>query len=167
MDSKRLSDKVLAVLNKQINWELYSGYLYLSLSAYFEDRSFKGFARWNRIQAAEEVKHAMKIFDYVNARFGRVVLEQVQKPPFEFKSILDGFNAAFEHEKFNTSHIYECLAVAQAENDPATVNFLQWFVGEQVEEEEQAGEIVAKLEMLKEFPPALMFLDAKLGAREE
>ena len=160
-----LSERMMKSLNKQLNAELYSAYLYLSMAAYFESKNLKGFANWMRVQAQEELMHAMKFFDYINERGGRVYLEAIEKPPTEWKSPLDVFEATYEHEVKVTSMINDLVNMAMEEKDHATYNMLQWFVAEQVEEEASADEVRQQLRMIKEDGRGIMMLDKELKQR--
>ena len=160
-----LSERMMKSLNKQLNAELYSAYLYLSMAAYFESKNLKGFANWMRVQAQEELMHAMKFFDYINERGGRVYLEAIEKPPTEWKSPLDVFEATYEHEMKVTSMINDLVNMAMEEKDHATYNMLQWFVAEQVEEEASADEVRQQLRMIKEDGRGIMMLDRELKQR--
>ena len=160
-----LSERMMKALNKQLNAELYSAYLYLSMAAYFESKNLKGFANWMRVQAQEELMHAMKFFDYINERGGRVYLEAIEKPPTEWKSPLDVFEATYEHEVKVTSMINDLVNMSMEEKDHATYNMLQWFVAEQVEEEASADEIRQQLRMIKEDGRGIMMLDRELKQR--
>jgi|Deesub1362B_J571_1020462.scaffolds.fasta_scaffold00429_6 ferritin len=161
-----LKDRVLKALNKQINAELYSAYLYLSMSAHFEAEGLKGFGNWMRVQAQEELMHAMKIFDYVNDRGGKVKLEKVEAPPSEWKSPLHVFETTCEHEAKVTEMINDLVNLAIEEKDHATYNMLQWFVSEQVEEEASAEEIRKQLEIIGEDKKALLMIDRELAQRQ-
>ena len=160
-----LSQKLQDAINEQIKNELYSAYLYLSMAAYSEDASLPGFANWMRLQAQEEVSHAMKLFDFVNERGGRVVLHAIDQPPAEFESARDIFARTLEHEQKVTASINALVNLAIGEKDHATNAFLQWFVTEQVEEEEHAGTILARFELAGDHVGALFMLDRELGAR--
>jgi ferritin len=160
-----LSKKMQDALNGQVNAELYSAYLYLAMEAYFQSVNLTGFANWMRVQSQEEVSHGMKIYDFVNERGGRAALEAIAKPPAEWKSPLAVFEAAYKHEQKVTGLINNLVEMAIKEKDHATEIFLQWFVTEQVEEEKNAGEIVAKLQALKDSAGGLYFLDKELGKR--
>ncbi|MFQ6098440.1 MAG: ferritin [Armatimonadota bacterium] len=162
-----LSENVQEALNKQINVELYSSYLYLAMSAWFEAENLRGMAHWMRVQAQEENVHAMKIYDHVYARGGRVVLQAIEAPPAEWESPLGAFEAAYKHECGISARINDLVNLAAEEGDHATQNFLQWFVAEQVEEEASADEVVKKLQLLQDAPRGLiMMLDAELGQRQ-
>ena len=160
-----LSERMMKALNKQLNAELYSAYLYLSMAAYFESKNLKGFTNWMRAQAQEELAHAMKFFDYINEKGGRVYLEAIEKPPTEWKSPLDVFEATYEHEVKVTSMINDLVNMSMEEKDHATYNMLQWFVAEQVEEEASADEIRQQLRMIKEDGRGIMMLDRELKQR--
>lgn len=161
-----LGEKIEKALNEQINKELYSSYLYLSMAAYCEHRGLAGFANWFMVQYREENDHAMKIYNYINERGGRVRLEKIDRPDVEFKSPLDLFQKTLEHEKFVTDSINQLVKIAEEENDRATEIFLQWFVTEQVEEEANDNEIIDKLEMVGEKGNGLYIIDRELAGRE-
>ncbi|OHB65371.1 MAG: ferritin [Planctomycetes bacterium RBG_13_62_9] len=161
-----LSKKMEKALNDQINAELYSAYIYLSMAAWFESQNLSGFAAWMRVQTEEEKTHGLKIFDFVNECRGRVVLQAIEKPAEEWKSPLAAFEAAFEHEQYVTGRINDLVNLAAEEKDHATANFLQWFVKEQVEEEASADRIVQMLRMANNAPGALLMIDHQLGKRE-
>ena len=152
-------------LNDQINAELYSSYLYLAMVAYFESLNLEGCAHWMRLQVQEENLHAMKIFDYVCDRGGRVVLQPVHGPPQEWTSPLVAFQDALKHEIKMTGNINKLANLAQTEKDNATNNHLQWFVDEQVEEEASVETIVQKLKLLGSKGPGLFMLDRDLAGR--
>jgi ferritin len=153
-------------INDQIQKEIYSAYLYLSMSAYFEGRNLPGAAQWMRVQHDEEMVHALKFFDFVNERGGRVVLKAIQQPTTDFDSAQAVFELALEHEKKVTKSIHDLYALAVKENDYPTQSMLQWFIDEQVEEEKSAGDIVAQFRMIGESGTALYMLDQQLGARQ-
>lgn len=160
-----ISEKMVDALNEQLNAEIYSAYLYLSMAAYFESIGLKGFANWMRVQWQEELQHAMKIFDFINERGGRVKLYSVQEPQFDWTSPLAAFEHVYEHEVNVTKRIHDLVEMAMTEKDFATYNFLQWFVAEQVEEEASALEIVEKLRLIGEDKRGLLFIDKELAAR--
>lgn len=153
-------------INTQIRNEYYSSYLYLSMSAYCESRNFPGFASWLRRQSEEELVHAMKLFDYMLDRGGRVVLESIDRPPSEFGTLLEVFEELFEHEREVTGMINSLYDLALSQNDHATAVALHWFIEEQVEEEKSAEEAVEKLKLAADNGAALMILDAELGSRQ-
>lgn len=160
-----LSKKLQDALNEQIKNELYSGYLYLAMSAYFEANNLPGFARWMRVQAGEEQAHALRFFDFIVERGGRVVLQAIDQPPVEFSSPLAVFEATLEHEKKVTGLINQLYELAVAERDYPAQVMLQWFINEQVEEEKNAAQIVETLKMIGEKGQALIMLDRELGQR--
>ena len=160
-----LSKKMQEALNEQINAELYSAYLYLSMSAYFKSINLPGSANWMRVQTQEEMVHAMKIYDYVIERGGRVALEAVSKPVVEWKSPLAAFQAAYKHEQHVTGLINDLVNLAVKEKDHAVNAFLQWFVNEQVEEEASADEVVQKLKQVEKVPAGVFMIDRELGQR--
>ncbi len=160
-----IKEKIQDALNKQLNAELYSSYLYLSMAAYFESVSLKGFANWMRVQAREELDHAMKFYDYINERSGRVNLTSISAPSAQWDSPLAAFEQVYEHEQKVTGLINDLVNLAESEADQATNDFLQWFVAEQVEEESSADEIVQKLRLLGEDRSRLFMLDQELGQR--
>lgn len=160
-----LNDKVLEALNNQIRDEFYASYLYLSISAYFEDQTLLGMAQWMRLQSEEEHAHAMKIYDFVLDRGARVRLLALKEPPVDFDSPLAAFEAALSHEQGVTESIHSIYALAKAENDYPTQVMLEWFIEEQVEEEKNAGDVVAQLKLAGDNPSALLVLDDQLGSR--
>lgn len=160
-----VGDKMHDALNKQVNAELYSAYLYLAMSAYFESINLNGFANWMRVQAQEEQTHAMKIYDYLHDTNGRVTLTTIAAPPSQWSSPLDAFEHVLKHEQKVTGLINGLVDLAIAEKEHATNNFLQWFVAEQVEEESSADAIVQKLKLVGDARGAIFMLDKELGAR--
>ena len=160
-----ISKKVEEALNGQINAELYSAYLYLSMESYFRSLNLSGFAKWMRAQTQEEMMHAMKIYNFINARGGRVTLKAVEGPPTKWESPLAVFEAVYAHEQKVTGLINELVDLAIKEKDHATNTFLQWFVNEQVEEEDSADQVVQKLKMIKNDPDGLSLVDRELGQR--
>ena len=161
-----LSEKVLTAINEQINHELFSAYLYLSMSAYFEASSLPGFAKWTRMQAQEETEHALKFFDYIADRGGRIELQAIDKPQKEWGSALEAFKAVLEHEQKVASLINKLYATAVVEKDYATEVLLHWFISEQVEEEKNATAIVDQLQMMEEHKAAIINIDHHVGKRE-
>ncbi|MBI4833177.1 MAG: ferritin [Candidatus Lindowbacteria bacterium] len=159
-----LSEKMQEALNAQTNAEFYSSYLYLSMSAYFHSINLSGFANWMRVQAQEELVHAVKFYDFVNGRNGRVVLGEVEGPPCKWKSPLAAFEHALEHEQKVTGRINSLVNLAIEERDHATNTFLQWFVNEQVEEEASANDVVQKLKLVGDGG-GLFMLDRELALR--
>jgi len=160
-----INGKIQDALNYQLNRELYSSYLYLSMSAYFQSINLKGFANWMRVQTQEELMHAMKFYDYLIQRGGRVTLSSIESPPLEWGSPLEAFEHVYQHEQKVTSLINDLVNLSTSEQDHATNNFLQWFVTEQVEEEESASEVVEKLKLVGAAAGSLLTLDSELGQR--
>lgn len=160
-----ISDKLQQELNIQINEELFSSYLYLAMSAWFESVNLHGFAHWMRVQAREENAHAEKFYKYIVERGGRVILKAIAEPKVEWASPLAAFEAAYSHERHITSRIYGLVDAATLEKDHATTNFLQYFVKEQVEEEASADGVVQILKMVGESTQGLFLLDRQLAAR--
>jgi ferritin len=160
-----LNSKIQDALNAQVNAEIYSSYLYLSMSTYFEANNLKGMTNWMQIQAQEELSHAMKFIDFINDRGGRVVLTAIEAPETNWDSPLAAFEQAYAHECKVTSMIGALVDLAIAESDHATNSVLQWFVTEQTEEEASAQEIVDKLKMLGDSGPGLFMLDGELAQR--
>lgn len=160
-----LSDKIRDAFNRQIVAELYSSYLYLSMSAYFESINLKGFAHWMRCQVQEEIVHAMKFYAFVNERGGTVKLGAIDAPPTEWASPLAAFQDAYAHEQKVTGLINSLMDLAIAERDHASNAFLQWFVTEQVEEEASADEVVKKIQLAGERGGGMFMLDRELATR--
>jgi ferritin len=160
-----ISKKMQNAINSQINAELYSSYLYLSMSADFSSKNLPGFANWMKIQAQEELGHAMKLYNFIEERLGRVTLKAIDAPATEWDSPLAAFEQALKHEQKVTGLINKLVDQAIAENDHATRGFLQWFVDEQVEEEASADAMVQQLKLMKGAPGGLYMLDKELGRR--
>jgi ferritin len=152
-------------INSQINEELYSSYLYLSISAYCSSMNFKGFANWFSVQAQEETDHAMGLYNYLIERGGRVLLMEIAKPPYEFKDICNIFEEALKHEKYITGKIHKLYEVGQSEKDYAFGSFIQWYINEQVEEEANATEIVETIKLVGSKGTSLYLLDKQLAGR--
>lgn len=161
MISKTMEDAI----NEQIKNEIYSAYLYLSMSAHFEANNLPGFAHWMRIQYEEELSHALKLFDHVNERGGRVTLFAISQPPGEWKTSLEVFNEVLEHEQLVTSLIHKLYYIATQEKDYAAQVMLHWFISEQVEEEKNAAEIVETLKLIDAHGTAVLMLDRQLSKR--
>ncbi len=160
-----LSQTMEKALNEQVNWELYSSYFYLSMSSYFESISLAGCANWMRVQAQEELFHAMKIYDYINERGGRAILAAIAQPPSEWKEPLNVFEEVLSHEQKVTSLINNLVNLALDERDHATNNFLQWFVAEQVEEEASASAVLEKFRLIGSDKSGLFSIDLELAKR--
>ncbi|RLE29232.1 ferritin [Candidatus Acetothermia bacterium] len=163
MIGKRMEE----ALNAQINEELFSGYLYLSMAAYFHSQGLEGMARWMELQAKEELEHALKIFRHLVERGGRVSLKALEEPQGEWESPLAAFQAAYQHERHITGKIHELVELAQAEKDHAAFQMLQWFVAEQVEEEDQTNKVVELLERVGPDGRGILMIDQRLGARAD
>jgi ferritin len=160
-----MTKNVQDAVNDQIQAEMYSAYLYLSMAAYAQSINLKGFARWLTLQAKEEQEHAMKFFDHLIDRGARVLLQKIQEPPQKFKSATDIFEKTLEHEKKVTGLIHKLYALAAREGDYPLQVLLQWFITEQVEEEAHAAEILEQLRMAGEKGSALLYIDKALGKR--
>ncbi len=160
-----LSDKMNSALNEQINAEMYSSYLYLSMSGWFENKGLTGLANWMRIQVKEETFHADKIFDFINERGGKVLLETIEKPKSEWSSPLAAFEEALGHEEIISGLINQLVDYAIEEKDHASNNFLQWFVAEQVEEEAHVGAVVDRMRLIQEDSAGLFALDLEMAKR--
>lgn len=160
-----ISQKVQDALNAQINAEFWSAYLYLSMAQYFHANGRSGIANWFDIQFKEEQDHAQILINYLNSRDGRVMLKAIDAVPTEWKSELDAFEATLEHEKKVTAMINDLYYIAESERDYATRGRLDWFVSEQVEEEETAREIIDRLKLIGDNGLAMYTLDTELGAR--
>jgi len=162
MFSKPMHD----ALNEQINHELYSAYLYLSMAAHFDAANLPGFANWMRVQYREETGHAMKFYGYIYDRGGVVTLKAIAQPPTKFRSPSEVFKQVLEHEKKVTSLIHDLYTLAVKDKDYATQSMLQWFINEQVEEEKNATAIIEMLKMVGDSPVSLLMADRQLGARK-
>jgi ferritin len=160
-----ISQAVMNAMNDQIQAELYSAYLYLAMSAHFEAENMPGFAHWMKLQAEEELEHALKFYGFIFDRGGRVTLQAIQQPQATFDSPLSIFEMAYAHEQKVTGLINSIYDVARQENDYASQVFLNWFVDEQVEEEKNASQIVDTIKMIGDSQAALFMLDRQLGAR--
>jgi ferritin len=161
-----LSKKMEKALNGQVNAELYSAYIYLSMSANFTAQNWLGCAHWMRLQAKEEVEHAMKIYDFILECMGKVTLEQLAKPPTQWPAPLAAFEVAYAHEQKITGMIHDLVDQAAAGKDHATSVFLQWYVTQQVEEEAQALIIVEQMKLIGESKGSMFMLDHQLSKRE-
>ena len=161
-----LSNKLEKALNKQINAEFYSAYFYLSMSSFLNEINLTGFSNWMRIQFEEEQFHAMKIYDYLLERGGKVKLNAIEKPPHKWKDVIDVFKDVLKHEQHVTKLINDLTDLAIQEKDHATVNFLQWFIDEQVEEEANVSELLAQLEMIEGKGSGLFMLDREAKQRQ-
>lgn len=160
-----LKDKIQKALNTQMNLELSSSYLYLSMAAYFESVNLNGFAHWMKMQSGEEYGHAMKIYGYINQRNGRVSLSKIEAPKSEWKNAGEVFEETLKHEQMVTKAIDDIVDLTITEKDHATNTYLQWFVTEQVEEEATAMNILDKIRMVGDNKNGLFLLDRELGMR--
>ena len=160
-----IDKKMEEAINQQINEEMYSAYLYMSMSAYFEDIGLKGFANWMYVQYQEEMDHAMKFYRYLVERGGRVRLYAIKEPPHEWKSPLDAMEQTLKHEQHITKCINDLVDLAENLKDRATFNLLQWYIDEQVEEEANDEEIINQLKLIGDNGQGLLMLDRELGQR--
>lgn len=160
-----LNDKVASLLNEQINKELYSSYLYLGISSFYEKKGLKGFANWFKIQAQEELDHGMLMYQYLHNNNASVSLEAIAKPDMVLNSLEDGLEVAYTHEQKVTASINAIYAAAMESKDFRSMQFLDWFVKEQGEEETNTSELVSKMELFGSDSKALYMLDNELGAR--
>ncbi len=161
-----LSERILNALTTQLNHEQYASHLYLAMSAYFLDQNLPGFAHWMRRQVEEESFHALKIFDYIELRRGRIVLKAIAEPGLEWDSPLAAVEAAFKHEQKISAGVNAIVDICREERDYATENFLEWFVGEQVEEEAAIDLVVQKLKKVVDSPSAMFILDNEMEQRQ-
>ncbi len=162
-----MDKKLYQKLNAQVNHELYAGYLYLSMAAKFEEKSLSGFAHWMREQFIEEQEHAMKIFNYLVSRGETIELDAIQKPEAEWDTPIEAFQLALEHEKLVTSQISDIMAHAIKVKDYPTVQLMNWYVEEQVEEEANVNHVIDQLAYAGEDKSAILMLDRHLGERQE
>ncbi|MEL7587407.1 MAG: ferritin [Prolixibacteraceae bacterium] len=160
-----LKDTVLKAFNKQINAEIHSAYLYLSMSAWFQTKGLSGFANWMKIQYQEELTHAMKFFDYIHERNGRVILDPIEGVPADFEGIIDVFEKSLAHEQKVTALIDGLVDVAIAAGDHASQSFLKWFVDEQVEEEANVIAILDNLRLINGQGNGVFMMNRELAAR--
>ena len=160
-----LTEKMQTALNGQLNAELYSSYLYLSMNAYFKSVNLDGFANWMHYQAQEELEHSLKFYDFIIQRGGKVVLSQIEAPPTEWDSPMAVFEATLAHEQKVTGLINDLVEIAHEERDHATTIFLQWFVSEQVEEEESVGGVLEQLKLMGDAQGGLFMMDRELAKR--
>jgi len=161
-----LSKKMEEALNNQVNAEMYSAYLYLAMSAWFEDQNLPGFANWMYIQAQEEMTHAMKIYRYITDRGGSISLKAIDEPPKEWDDAVKVAEEVYKHEQKVTGMIHDLVNLAREEKDYGTDNMLQWFVSEQVEEETNADELLQNLKLIGGKGQGLLMLDRELSQRQ-
>lgn len=160
-----ISKKLEKAINDQINKELFSEYLYLSIAAYFQAQNLDGFANWFHVQTQEERFHAMKFYTYLLDRGGEIELDKLDKPEKDFKNPTFAFEASLKHEQFITKSINDLMDLAIAENDHSFKSFLQWYVDEQVEEEANAEKLIAKLKLINNDGNGILSLDKELATR--
>ncbi len=160
-----LHEKVKDLLNQQVNKEFYSAYLYLDLSNYYESRGLDGFANWYKVQAQEERDHAMLFYQYLHNNNEKVVLDTISKPDQMFTCDMDPLKVGLEHENYVTGLINDIYAAAYEVKDFRTMQFLDWFVKEQGEEEANAHDLIAKMELFGSDPKSLYMLNSELAAR--
>lgn len=160
-----IHSKMAKALNEQINKEMYSAYLYMSMSSYSASIGLKGFANWFMVQYHEEMYHAMKIYEYVQRQGSDVILNTIKQPPNTFDSPLDMFTQTLTHEQYITKSINDLMELAISKKDHATQIFLEWYITEQVEEEENDNDIIQQLKLIGDNPHALLMLDRELNAR--
>ena len=162
-----VSEKINEIINEQINKEFYSGYLYLCMSANLHEIGLFGFSRWLKIQAKEEVEHGLKLLDYLLERSSYITLKQIRMPEFEFKGVKSVFETLYEHEKCITNSVMNIAKLAEEECDRKTLTFIEWFIEEQVEEEQQVKDIIKRIDLFGEDKTSLYLLDNELGDRKE
>jgi ferritin len=158
-----LADNIEKILNTQLNEEIYSSNLYLSLSSYLETKNLRGMASWMRSQSKQEHDHMMRFYDYLIDRGGCVITKKIPGPPIDWDSPIAAFGAAFEHEKKLSRHIGKMADMAQKEEDHATYNFLQWFINKQSEEEASFRTIIGQMTLIGDDPHGMLMLDRELG----
>ncbi len=160
-----MDQKVAALMNQQINAEFYSGYLYLDFANYYEEKGLAGFANWYEIQAREEQDHAILMYHFMHNNGEKVTLDAIAKPDKEFHALIDPLKAGLEHEKYVTSLVNNIYAAAQSCNDFRTLQFLDWFIKEQGEEEKNASDMITKMELFGSDPKGLYMLNSELQSR--
>jgi len=160
-----LKKEITEALNEQINKEIFSAYLYMAMSSYTNDLALKGFANWFMVQYHEEMFHAMKMYEYIQSQGESVELKAIEAPQTTFESPLDVFEKTLEHEQVVTRSINDLMNLAIDQRDHATKIFLEWYVTEQVEEEDTASDMIAQLKMIGDDPHALLMMDRELAAR--
>ena len=160
-----MNQKIQNAINKQINAEIFSAYLYLSMAAYFDSISLPGFANWMKIQYEEEMSHAMKFYNYIYERGGNVEMKAIDAPETKFKSPLQAFEYTLKHEKKVTALINNLYELALKEKNYAFQSFLKWYIDEQVEEEASASEMIDKIKLAGKEGAGIFMLDKELAAR--
>ena len=161
-----VSEKINEIINEQINKEFYSGYLYLSMSAHLRELGLFGFASWTKHQAKEEVEHGLRLLDYLLERDSFVTLKQISTPEYEYNGVISIFQKIYEHEKCITSSVMRIAKLAEEECDRKTLTFIDWFITEQVQEEEAVKNIIKRLERFGEESSSLLLIDQELAKRE-
>jgi ferritin len=160
------SEKMQKAMNDQIHHELESAYIYLAMAAYFESENYPGFAHWMKMQFEEEMAHAFRFYDYIHSRGARVVLQAIEQPRAEYKTALEAFENSLAHEQKITADIHRLYTLATDEKDYPSLSFLQWFIDEQVEEEEHVGGVVEDVKRVIDSEHGLLMLDRELGQRQ-
>ncbi|MBT3198805.1 MAG: ferritin [Phycisphaerales bacterium] len=160
-----INKEIADALNSQMNFEMYSANIYMSMASWFDAKNLTGCANWMKIQYAEEMFHCTKFYNYINERGARVLIDGMPAPATEWDSPLAAFETALGHEQIVTSRINDLVAQAIEAKDHATVNFLQWFIGEQVEEEASVDGVIQQLKLMEGAPGGLFMLDRELGQR--
>ncbi|MGQ9745287.1 MAG: ferritin [Dissulfurimicrobium sp.] len=160
-----IDKKMEEAINEQINSEFYSAYLYLSMASYFESVDLMGCAQWMKAQVQEELMHAMKMYDFIVGRGGRVMLEAIKGPKTDWNSAMEVFEDGLKHEQMVTDRINNLIELATSKKDHATHIFLQWFIIEQVEEEASFNAVIQKLKLAGNSPGAMFMIDRELGTR--
>ena len=160
-----LHEKIASLMNTQINKEMFSAYLYLDFANFFESKGLSGFASWYKIQAKEEMDHAMLFYQYLQNNNAKIKLEAIGAPDIKLVEFMDPLEEGLRHEEYVTSRINALMDVAEEERDRAALIFLNWYLKEQVEEEANVGGVLAQLEMIGDDKSGLFALDKELGAR--
>lgn len=160
-----INRKMETAINEQMNWEIYSSYMYFAMASYFESVNLKGCSGWMRLQAMEELTHFKRFYDFLTARGGRAIMSAIKAPPSKWKNALAVFEDTLEHEQHVTKRINDLVDLSISLKDHATNSFLKWFVDEQVEEEESVDEVIQSLKLNKDNPGGLFMIDKELGAR--
>ncbi|WP_372370726.1 ferritin [Candidatus Uabimicrobium sp. HlEnr_7] len=161
-----LNDQLQEALNRHMNSEFFSSYMYLSMAAYFDSIHYKGFAHWAQEQANEELGHAMKMYQYILDKGGKIVLLPIEGPPTTWDSCLGAFEEVYKHEQKVTQQINSLYEICQENKDYATQTFLHWFITEQVEEESMSSEIVERIKLAGNSNSAVLLIDSELGSRK-
>ena len=161
------SEKMQKAMNDQIHHEMESAYIYLSMAAYFTEENYPGFSHWMKMQFDEEMIHAFKFYEYIHSRGAKVSLQAIGQPPVDFDSPLAAFETSLGHEQKITADIHRLYALAMEEKDYPSLSFLQWFIDEQVEEEEHVGGVVEDIKRVSGSEQGLLMLDRELGQRQE